>query len=729
MSTGKRFGKIADGNARGAETFFAATTSSICGKASTNTSSPRVSSRTLGDKARNNSTRRDRVPGSGIYRDTRLCAPFDRPVRVLLSSQTPPQPVIGNPPLTSLLQALRGDTHRLTNLRREPTSIAPFIAPVIPIGTCRSACRTNAVYSTPLRRAAHCMLLWLLLSGLARGQSSSRYPETHDDTSDALASDADGSTSVPMDSWIYPALERLSSMGLIPSQMVAIRPWTRKECLRQFHEAEEAVVDLHEGDPRIPEADPVFRDLGLALEPTRSESQADREASLESVYARAGTIAGPAVTDSFHFGQTWSNDFGRPLARGTSAIAGYSGYATWKRYFLYDRQEAQQDPAVAGITASESALFFQLDDDAIPGKALNFYPPAPPGPAYLRQRPIELYAGVSFAGAALSFGKQELFWGPTTMGPWSFSSNAEPTYNLRLVTTRPHPIPFFPSIGTYRYDLVFGRLSGHHYPPRPYFNGIKFAVNFGDTLEMSVTRWSLLWGEGHPITFGSLWTNLTSLRSSGCPVNPDAYGDRCDPGDRKSDWDFRLHVPGLKQWLTVYADAYADDEPNPIDAPRRAAWQTGFYLARLAMARQFDLRVEMASSEELAGDEGGNRFFINEQYRDANTNKSFLLGNAVGRDARAFQYETTYWRSARTKLTAGLRQTKGSEFFLPGGSTITDGYMKGSSAIGEHWTANVFFQYERFLIPAMMSGVQHNVGGWLQMVWTPEIHITHACRP
>jgi hypothetical protein len=55
--------------------------------------------------------------------------------------------------------------------------------------------------------------------------------------------------------------------------------------------------------------------------------------------------------------------------------------------------------------------------------------------------------------------------------------------------------------------------------------------------------------------------------------------------------------------------------------------------------------------------------------------------------------------------------------------------MKGSSAIGEHWTANVFFQYERFLIPAMMSGVQHNVGGWLQMVWTPEIHITHACRP
>ncbi len=47
-------------------------------------------------------------------------------------------------------------------------------------------------------------------------------------------------------------------------------------------------------------------------------------ASLESVYARYGTIAGPALTDSFHFGQTWWNDFGRPLGRGSSAIAGYS---------------------------------------------------------------------------------------------------------------------------------------------------------------------------------------------------------------------------------------------------------------------------------------------------------------------------------------------------------------------------------------------------------------------
>src|SRR5712675_1469900 len=50
--------------------------------------------------------------------------------------------------------------------------------------------------------------------------------------------DTIGSTNVPMDSWIYPALERLGAMGFIPGQSSAIRPWTRQECRRQLNLAE-----------------------------------------------------------------------------------------------------------------------------------------------------------------------------------------------------------------------------------------------------------------------------------------------------------------------------------------------------------------------------------------------------------------------------------------------------------------------------------------------------------
>ena len=56
-----------------------------------------------------------------------------------------------------------------------------------------------------------------------------------------------GSTYVPLDSWVYPALERLSSMGYIPSQIIGLRPWTRRECMRQIQEAEYFAQSLPSG--------------------------------------------------------------------------------------------------------------------------------------------------------------------------------------------------------------------------------------------------------------------------------------------------------------------------------------------------------------------------------------------------------------------------------------------------------------------------------------------------
>jgi hypothetical protein len=533
--------------------------------------------------------------------------------------------------------------------------------------------------------------------------------------------DSTGSTNVPMDSWMYPALERLAALGAIPSQSVGIRPWTRQECRRQVREAEDtlfgfASLDVSMSESVRNEAARLLSDLEQEL----SEPNGNPVAVLESAYVRVGTIDGPALTDGFHFGQTWWNDFGRPLGRGNSAILGYSGRVVAGRFFIYDRQEIQTDPGVPAITASQAVFFNQLDNVPFdPGAPIDpgaLIVPQPAVSGYVRQRPLELYAGVALAGNSLSFGKQEIYWGPTTMGPFSFSSNAEPTYNLRFVSTRPHPFPFFPELGTYRFDVVFGKLSGHHHPSRPYYNGQKVDFTFGHNLEVSFTRWSILWGVGHPMTLRSLKDNFFSSSSTGTNFQ---YGDRADPGDRKSGFDFRLHVPGVSQYVTVYADAYADDELNPIDAPRRVAWSPGIYIARLPHAPHADFRFEVASSEEMSQDEGGTRFFINNQYRDGNTNKGFLLGDAVGRDARAYEGRVGYWFSGRTKVEGGYRQTKGGAL-LPGGSTISDGFGNANIALNHEWSMQVFAQYERFLVPSYMPGSQHNGSARVQITWNPK---------
>ena len=526
---------------------------------------------------------------------------------------------------------------------------------------------------------------------------------------DPIDDDRTGSTYIPMDSWVYSALERLAAMGAVPSQGASIRPWTRAEARRQLKEARSSLNS---------------RDLNLNEDATTSKLISDleqelREANgshfaLESVYIRAGVIAGPALTDGFHFGQTWWNDYGRPLGRGSAVIAGYSLRATSNRYFLHARQELQTDPGRPPVTPSQAALLDQLDSSGQTPALMHS--PQLAVAANVRQRPIDFYAGAAFGGNQLSFGKQELFWGPTTMGPWSFSKNAEPTYNLRFVATRPHLLPIFPRLGSYRFDLVFGKLSGHKYPARPYFNGQKVNFLLGPYLEVGFTRWSVLWGVGHPMTLGSLKRNLFSAVSTGTDFS---YGDRTDPGDRKSGFDFRLHVPGLRKYVTIYADSYADDELSPLNAPRRVAWQPGIYLARLPWLRNADLRFEVSSSQELARDEGGTRFFINSVYRDSNTNKGFLLGNAVGRDGRAMEGRLGYWFSARTHVEGGYRQNKISAVFLPGGGTVSDGFVETRLGIGKHWLAEAFVQHERFVIPSFSPTVNTNSSARIQISWRP----------
>ncbi len=555
------------------------------------------------------------------------------------------------------------------------------------------------------------------ITQLPSGQFANLPPIPFDPDPDTI-----GSTNVPMDSWIYPALERLFTMGFIPGQSASIRPWTRQECLRQLKLAEELAERPNDFSPsQLAEAQRMMTDLQRELE---DEPVSYAALSLESVYTRFGTIAGPALNDSFHFGQTWWNDFGRPQGRGSNFIGGFSTRAHYGRLFFYAREELQHSPGNPAESAETNTLINTLDQ--IQPDSDPHIQPIAERAAYDRQRPIELYAGVAFAGNALSFGKQELYWGPTTMGPLALSSNAEPTYNLRFVSTRPHPFPIFSTLGTYRFDVVLGKLSGHSYPARPWFNGQKADFNFGDNLEISFTRWSVFWGEGHPITLHSFKENIFSFNSTGSYIGNGAapYGDRNDPGDRKSNFDFRYKLPFLRKTITLYADAYSDDDPSPIAAPRRAVWNPGIYFARLPFLQHMDLRVEAVSSTGLATDYGGQHFFINNQYLDSNTNKDFMLGNAVGRDGRAIEGRAGYWFSARTRVEAGYRQNKGGTLFLPGGSTITDGFVNASYAINRHWTAQVFTQYERFLIPAYMNGAQHNTSGRFQITWNPELHVS-----
>jgi len=184
--------------------------------------------------------------------------------------------------------------------------------------------------------------------------------------------------------------------------------------------------------------------------------------------------------------------------------------------------------------------------------------------------------------------------------------------------------------------------------------------------------------------------------------------------------DFSYRVPGLRKWLTIYADAYSDDDISPLASPRRAAYNPGIFLSHVPRLPKMDIRAEATSTQSLTGtDRTGGFLYINTQYHDANTNNGSLFGSPTGRDGRSYQGWDTYHFSAQTSLQLSYRQMKASSLFLPGGGTQSDGSGRVIWQFRPLWSINAFAQYERWLIPALKPGPQRDLAGSIQLTFTP----------
>ncbi len=526
---------------------------------------------------------------------------------------------------------------------------------------------------------------------------------------EAQSSESGGSASVPMDSWVYDALDRLAAFGLIPSQISGLRPWTRSECRRQVREAEAMLKFqletkssgmLHEAQQYISALHREFDGVDTGR----------GEVVLDSLYLREGVLAGPPLNDSYHFGQTWSNDFGRPFGRGLNSIEGFQSHAQSGHFFGYVDGEYQHAHGQPAYSLPVREVIAGIDDNPLQAPEADS--------ATNRFRIIEAYGGVRLGDIEFSVGKQSLYWGPTYEGPLMFSDNAEPTKNAKISTVSPFRLPgLLRYMGEIRAEIVMGKLGGQLYTWRPWFNAQKISFKLTADLEMGFTRWSQFGGVGYPVSPNILISNLTTTASRiGKAGN---Y-----PGEVKGGFDFKWRIPGVRNWFSLYSDSYADDDPSPLAAPRRAGISPGLYLSHVPGIAKWDFRVEAASTIPMEGDQGPGFIYWNGVYHNSNTNYGYLLGTSVGRDARAIEGWSTYSFTPRSKLQAGYQQRKIASGFLPGGGTQTDASLKGSLELPHRFVASVMFQYERYYIP-VLAGPARNLSGWLQLSWDPKLKLVH----
>jgi Capsule assembly protein Wzi len=510
---------------------------------------------------------------------------------------------------------------------------------------------------------------------------------------------------VPLDSWIYPAFERLFSLGYADSAYLGMRPWTRTSCLQILEETYPQLQDA----PQDEEAWKIFQ--ALAVEFGENAGPATPRAELWDLYTRAMYIKGRPINDSYHFGQTIINDYGRPYQQGFNAIDGFTARAEGYHLSLNVRGEYQHAPGRAAYPESVQELIAQVDSTPLQA------PEAVPQTNVFRL--INANLAVSVANHEISVGKADDWWGPTQTGSMALSNNAEPIYALRINRVTPLRIPFVSDVvGPFRYEGLFGSLKGHQYPNAPWIHAEKFSFKPSRNVEFGFSRVVIFAGEGHvPLTFGSFWNSFTSFSNVSLAVKE----SRNDPGFRSSSFDFTWRLPWVEKWLTLYSDSIVHDDVSPLAAPRRAAVNPGLYLSHLPRLPHVDLRGEAVSTDPVANSQGGQFLYYEFEYRDGYLNKGNLLGSWMGREGKGGQVWLTDWLSPKEYIQLGYRNAKVSKTFIPGGTTQNDFDIKAVLRLKDNLELNAFGQAEWWKVPALASGLQHDFTGSVQLTYFPKL--------
>ena len=183
---------------------------------------------------------------------------------------------------------------------------------------------------------------------------------------DASAQDCDlsmsGSPYIPVDSWVYPAVLRLYSLGFLDHAFLGLRPWTRASLSHMLEDTDAKIENAAEG-PVTDEARRLYDALDHELHLSSGGSCPARrgDVRIESTYSVMRAISGTPLRDSFHLGSTIVNDYGRPYENGFNNYSGVSGYATAGRFTLYARGEFQGAPSAAGYSAALAQTLSTID--------------------------------------------------------------------------------------------------------------------------------------------------------------------------------------------------------------------------------------------------------------------------------------------------------------------------------------------------------------------------------
>ena len=523
---------------------------------------------------------------------------------------------------------------------------------------------------------------------------------------------------VPLDNWIYPALDRLRGLGYLDTAFLGERPWTRRSIAVMLAEA-----DSEEGIHDDPQTAETYTALAAAFPATfidvgpRWKSPAFLS---EETYQRVQGITGLPLRDSFHLGQSFSNDYGRPYQQGFNSLTGTAASMQTGRLSLYVRSEYQHAPSGTGYSNSLSGLLSAIDLVPFATNPVQATIPEDPVSGNDVFRIVEANLSYRLLKHQISFGKSDHWLSPAKGGSFLYSNNAENIYAFQVDRTEPLYVPYLSRLtGPFRYQFFVGSLKGHTDPRDPWMHTQKISFMPTKNIEFGFSRSSIWGGEGHvPITMHTFLNSFFSFQN----VSVAQKNSREDPGARFGTFDFSWRIPFLSHWLTLYSDSLVHDDVSPTDAPRHAGVRPGIFLSEVPGIPRLDFRVEGVSTDPPVRRSNGGRYLYIEIIQvQGYTNKGFIMGDSFGRESKGGQAWLSYHLSPRDLLQASFRNMKVAKDFVPSGTTQNSFDLHTVKVFRSCYELSVDLQHEWWKAPIYQAAPQNNTSLTVQLKWSPPL--------
>ena len=397
------------------------------------------------------------------------------------------------------------------------------------------------------------------------------------------------SSPIPLDSWVYPALDKLSGLGLVDSALMGSRPYSRLEAARQVDEATSAVERVS--------ALPVALELLHLLQNELTDSLAElhgeadlsgylkpvRQLGFNYIYRDGAdsTIAGNGV-DAQQFSLTYNNA-GIAYADGSNVQSRLLGEARIGGLLQFD-----WEPLLISSSGDSFDLQWQ-----------------------------HVRAAIGLGAFELSVGRQSLWWGQGHHGSLVLTNNAKPFDMVRITNPSPILLPWvLKYLGPFRLDLFWSQMEKNRVIPEPYFAGMRVNIKPLPWVEIGASRGVMFGGEGRPEVE---WKDFLTILGGENLVGGE------DTSNSVAAIDARIRLPFLAG-TEIYGEYGGEDESNHFLAA--SAWLAGIYLPKVEPSGRLSLRLEYADLSKI--DNLAPPWYRHGIYRSGYTYEGRILGHHVG---------------------------------------------------------------------------------------------------